>query len=167
MRSSDRTVPELELRRASLFFAQQGSEYRQAAKHRHFKTRAAADKHERGTMLQAGRVSCGWLRSPSLDVRSGALGSLAEARLGSSFASRLSWSPRLPICQPDQTDFQMESRREDQVSNSDAKRPIVMSGVRARQGVTGHNVRYVLGFGLAGAIIALALLYLLYFAVEW
>ena len=61
----------------------------------------------------------------------------------------------------------MESRREDQVSNSDAKRPIVMSGVRARQGVTGHNVRYVLGFGLAGAIIALALLYLLYFAVEW
>jgi hypothetical protein len=61
----------------------------------------------------------------------------------------------------------MESRREDQVSNSDAKRPIEISGVRARQGVTGHNVRYVLGFGLAGAIIALALLYLLYFAVEW
>jgi hypothetical protein len=24
----------------------------------------------------------------------------------------------------------------------------------ARQGVTGHNVRYVLGFGLAGAIIS-------------
>ena len=43
----------------------------------------------------------------------------------------------------------METRREDHVSDPDAKRPIVMSGDRARQGVTGHNVRYVLGFGLA------------------
>jgi hypothetical protein len=51
--------------------------------------------------------------------------------------------------------------------NPDAKRPIVMSGVRARQGVTGHNVRYVLGFGLAGAITALTLLYLFYFSVDW
>jgi hypothetical protein len=42
----------------------------------------------------------------------------------------------------------------------------VTSGVRARQGVTGHNVRYVLGFGLAGAIIALTVLYLFYFAVD-
>ena len=25
---------------------------------------------------------------------------------------------------------------------------------QARQGVTGHNVRYVLGFGLAGAVIS-------------
>jgi hypothetical protein len=39
-----------------------------------------------------------------------------------------------------------------------------MSGARARQGVTGHNARYVLGFGLAGAIIALTVLYLFYFA---
>jgi hypothetical protein len=61
----------------------------------------------------------------------------------------------------------MESRHENQVSNPDAKRPIVMSGVRARQGVTGHNVRYVLGFGLAGAITALTLLYLFYFSVDW
>ena len=28
---------------------------------------------------------------------------------------------------------------------------------------TGHNARYVLGFGLAGAIIALTVLYLFYF----
>jgi hypothetical protein len=56
--------------------------------------------------------------------------------------------------------------RDHQVSNPDAKRPIVMSGVRARQGVTGHKVRYVLGFGLAGAIIALTLLYLFYFVVD-
>ena len=58
----------------------------------------------------------------------------------------------------------MEPHREHQVSDPDAKRPIVMSEVRARQGVTGHNVRYVLGFGLAGAIIALMVLYLFYFA---
>jgi hypothetical protein len=61
---------------------------------------------------------------------------------------------------------QMEFR-ENQISNPDTKRPIVMSGVRARQGVTGHNVRYVLGFGLTGAIIALTLLYLFYFSVDW
>ena len=35
---------------------------------------------------------------------------------------------------------------------------------RARQSVTGHNVRYVLGFGLAGVVIAFALIYLVYFA---
>jgi hypothetical protein len=35
---------------------------------------------------------------------------------------------------------------------------------RARQGVTGHNVRYVLGFGLAGIVIAFALIYVVYFA---
>ena len=53
----------------------------------------------------------------------------------------------------------MEPHREHQVSDPDAKRPIVMSEVRARQGVTGHNVRYVLGFGLAGAVVALTVLY--------
>jgi hypothetical protein len=60
----------------------------------------------------------------------------------------------------------MESHREHQVSDPDAKQPIIKSKVRARQGVTGHNVRYVLGFGLAGAIIALTALYLFYFAVD-
>ena len=58
----------------------------------------------------------------------------------------------------------MEPHREHQVSDPDAKQSIVISEVRARQGVTGHNVRYVLGFGLAGAIIALMVLYLFYFA---
>jgi hypothetical protein len=31
--------------------------------------------------------------------------------------------------------------------------PTVLPTDQARQGVTGHNVRYVLGFGLAGAVI--------------
>lgn len=32
--------------------------------------------------------------------------------------------------------------------------PTVVPADAARQGVTGHNVRYVLGFGLAGIIVA-------------
>jgi len=35
--------------------------------------------------------------------------------------------------------------------------PVVLYGDDARQGVTGHNVRYVLGFGLFGAAAGLAL----------
>ena len=38
-----------------------------------------------------------------------------------------------------------------------------LSKVEARQGVTGHNVRYVLGFGLAAVIIVFAAVYLFYF----
>jgi hypothetical protein len=34
---------------------------------------------------------------------------------------------------------------------------------RARQGVTGHNVRYVLGFGLAAVIVAFVIVYLIFF----
>jgi hypothetical protein len=35
--------------------------------------------------------------------------------------------------------------------------------IRARGGVTGHNVRYVLAFGLAGIIIAFTVIALLFF----
>jgi hypothetical protein len=42
------------------------------------------------------------------------------------------------------------------------KRP-VLSKVEARQGVTGHNVRYVLWFGIALAVVAFAAVYLFYF----
>jgi hypothetical protein len=34
----------------------------------------------------------------------------------------------------------------------------------ARQGVTGHNVRYVLGISMAAVIVAFAALYAIYFA---
>jgi hypothetical protein len=34
--------------------------------------------------------------------------------------------------------------------------PVALCADDVRQGVTGHNVRYVLGFGLLGAIVALA-----------
>jgi hypothetical protein len=44
------------------------------------------------------------------------------------------------------------------VENSDTERPVRKATDAARQGVTGHNVRYVLFFGLLGIIIALGLL---------
>jgi hypothetical protein len=48
-----------------------------------------------------------------------------------------------------------------------ASRPVVSPPVvptpRARQGVTGHNVRYVLGFGLTAVIVAFVIVYLVYF----
>jgi len=40
----------------------------------------------------------------------------------------------------------------------------VVAKTAARQGVTGHHVRHVLGFGLAAIIIAFAILYIIYFA---
>jgi hypothetical protein len=39
----------------------------------------------------------------------------------------------------------------------------VVSTPRARQGVTGHNVRYVLGFGLAAVIVGFLIVYWVYF----
>jgi hypothetical protein len=42
-------------------------------------------------------------------------------------------------------------------------RPVV-SAREARQGVTGHNVRYVLGFSLVALIVAFVIIWLIYFA---
>lgn len=38
-----------------------------------------------------------------------------------------------------------------------------ISTPRARQGVTGHNVRYVLAFGIAAVVIAFVIVYTIYF----
>jgi hypothetical protein len=40
----------------------------------------------------------------------------------------------------------------------------VVSAQQARQGATGHNVRYVLGFGLAAVVIVFGIIYVAYFA---
>ena len=40
----------------------------------------------------------------------------------------------------------------------------VVTTQQARQGVTGHNVRYVLGIGIAAVIVAFVVLYAIYFA---
>jgi len=45
-----------------------------------------------------------------------------------------------------------------------SERRTVVPTQQARQGVTGHNVRYVLGIGLAAVIVAFAALYVIYFA---
>jgi len=39
----------------------------------------------------------------------------------------------------------------------------VISTQEARQGATGHNVRYVLGFGIAAIVIAFIVVYIAYF----
>ncbi len=44
------------------------------------------------------------------------------------------------------------------MANYEDEKPIIKSGDDAREGVTGHHVRYVLGWGLAGAILALILI---------
>jgi hypothetical protein len=48
-------------------------------------------------------------------------------------------------------------------SNRSERRPVVPAR-QARQGVTGHNVRYVLGFSIAAVIIAFGIIWLVYFA---
>jgi hypothetical protein len=43
-----------------------------------------------------------------------------------------------------------------------AAQQAVVPTTRARQGVTGHNVRYVLGFGIAAVVVAFVVVYLVY-----
>jgi hypothetical protein len=45
----------------------------------------------------------------------------------------------------------------------DTQTPITRNTVEARAAVTGHNVRYVLGVSLAGAMIAFAVLLFYFF----
>jgi hypothetical protein len=47
-------------------------------------------------------------------------------------------------------------------SDGPQQRPVVR-GRQARQGVTGHNVRYVLGFGLAMIVAVFAIIWYIYF----
>jgi hypothetical protein len=44
--------------------------------------------------------------------------------------------------------------------------PVVISGNKARAGVTGHHVRYVLAFGLASSIIAFVVIGLYFYYGE-
>jgi hypothetical protein len=40
---------------------------------------------------------------------------------------------------------------------------IVETTTEARQGVTGHNVRYVLAFGIGGVVVTFVILYFAFF----
>ena len=46
----------------------------------------------------------------------------------------------------------------------DSERPIVETTTQARQGVTGHNVRYVLMASTLAVVVAFALIYTFYFS---
>jgi hypothetical protein len=56
----------------------------------------------------------------------------------------------------------MQTRSSDQ--SSAPGEPAPKPGNEAREGVVGHNVRYMLLFGLAGVIVAFAIIYGLFFA---
>src|SRR5262249_20909296 len=55
--------------------------------------------------------------------------------------------------------------RENGMSSSEDPEPRpVIPARQARQGVTGHNVRLVLGFSIVAVVIALAIIWMVYFA---
>jgi hypothetical protein len=49
-------------------------------------------------------------------------------------------------------------------SSEDLKRRPAIPARQARQGVTGHNVRFVLGFSIAAVVIVFAIIWIVYFA---
>lgn len=55
-------------------------------------------------------------------------------------------------------------RQPNEVSDRETVHEPVLSGRDARDAVVGHNVRYVLGFGLVAIVVAFVALYLVYFA---
>lgn len=50
------------------------------------------------------------------------------------------------------------------MENRTDEKPTVLPTTRARQGVTGHNVRYVLLASLGGIVVIFAVMYLTYFS---
>jgi len=48
-------------------------------------------------------------------------------------------------------------------SESPERRPVIPAR-QARQGVTGHNVRFVLGFSITAVVIVFAIIWIVYFA---
>ena len=62
-----------------------------------------------------------------------------------------------------QGDWERTEAARERAAEPDSNVPVVENATEARAGVTGHNVRYVLGFGIAGVVIAFAII----FAVYW
>src|SRR5262249_39410038 len=56
-------------------------------------------------------------------------------------------------------DDMYDQSRNESGAPSESGAPEEVNTTRARQGVTGHNVRYVLAFGIAGVVIVFALAY--------
>jgi hypothetical protein len=53
-----------------------------------------------------------------------------------------------------------DSKSGDHLETGPDKSPAVVANIRERQGVTGHNVRYVLFFGIAAVVIAFAVIFI-------
>jgi len=49
-----------------------------------------------------------------------------------------------------------------QLEEDEEEKPEVLATDEARQGVTGHNVRYVLGWGIFGVVAAFAIILAVY-----
>jgi hypothetical protein len=56
-----------------------------------------------------------------------------------------------------------DSKSGDHLETTPEKPPAVVANIPERQGVTGHNVRYVLVFGIAAVVIAFAAILVSYF----
>ena len=63
---------------------------------------------------------------------------------------------------PAMTDAPMAGSAMLEPTGASPERPVVAPVVKARQGVTGHNVRYVLGYGIVGTVVAFIIVYLVY-----
>jgi hypothetical protein len=55
-----------------------------------------------------------------------------------------------------------DSSSGDHLERQADKPPAVVANIPERQGVTGHNVRFVLSFGIAGVAIAFAIILISY-----
>jgi hypothetical protein len=60
-------------------------------------------------------------------------------------------------------EYKDADRRVEQQTNQDPDARTVVPATRTRQAIGGHNVRYVLVFGLAAVIIVFIVIYLVYF----
>jgi hypothetical protein len=67
----------------------------------------------------------------------------------------------LPLCA---SVIPFECKEKLMSASHDSEDRIIVSTREAREGVTGHNVRYVLGIGLVAIIVAFAVIYAAYFA---
>jgi hypothetical protein len=67
--------------------------------------------------------------------------------------------PSGPSALHDAKDRFAEDTMNGQFPGHESAAPEVVNTTQARQGVTGHNVRYVLAFGIAGVVIVFALAY--------
>jgi hypothetical protein len=55
-----------------------------------------------------------------------------------------------------------DSKSGDHLETTPGKPPAIVANIPERQGVSGHNVRYVLFFGIAAVIVAFAVLLVSY-----